>query len=114
MDVNKGLAEALQLATAFRDKGVFEGDRSDVDRLCELVIGLDEWMGIGGFPPERWLRNEKEALADRLSDHAEGGIVEVAIFDPNGDCVSHPVQSACMNGPIIQINVNLEEPSGET
>ncbi len=113
MDVNRGLSEALKLAKALRDEGVFEGDRSDVDRLCELVLGLDEWMGIGGFPPERWLRNEKECLAQRLSDHAGAGNVEVALFLRDGDCVSYDVVSAGMNGPTIQINVEEGE-SGET
>ena len=58
MDPNANLAEQLELArelqyTTGRGDVISE---SDVARLCELVLTLDEWLRRGGFLPERWQR----------------------------------------------------------
>lgn len=68
MDPDANLQEQLELARKIQeiqDGSDDEGNLSqeellDVDafgaRLAELVIALDEWIGKGGFLPERWKR----------------------------------------------------------
>lgn len=42
---------------ASSERGIAEIDYSDdVERLCELVRGLDGWLQRGGFLPASWKR----------------------------------------------------------
>jgi hypothetical protein len=49
MDPNDALAEMREIAKA--DQSEYH---DDIHRLCELFIGLDEWITRGGFLPEAW------------------------------------------------------------
>jgi hypothetical protein len=56
MDPNENIREQLQLARRFvlmeeRSKDTVIYDESEVCRLAELVIALDEWQRKGGFSP---------------------------------------------------------------
>ncbi len=57
MDPNANLEEQIRLAQLIAD-GEMGTDYTvaDVDRLAELVIGLNEWMAKGGFAPTAWKR----------------------------------------------------------
>ena len=105
MDPNETLREMLKLAHKSENENL---SSEDADRLGELVLALDRWLGMGGFPPERWYPNEKAAIADRLSGYAHGNMVEVVIFTADG-CDEHTVSDVIINGPCIQINVEGEE-----
>lgn len=56
MDPDTNLAQTRELVAqllAQLDKEE-EIDTADVDRLCELVQALDQWIGRGGFLPNAW------------------------------------------------------------
>lgn len=52
MDPNKALAEIRELTKLWSH----QLDDHQVQRLLELVAGLDDWMSKGGFMPEPWMR----------------------------------------------------------
>lgn len=58
MDPDANLKEQLRLVRRLSAQidSDHEPDAGDVDRLCELVRSLDEWIAGGGFLPERWSR----------------------------------------------------------
>lgn len=52
MDPDKALAEIRAILNAAdRPQGL---DDENVDRLVELVAGLDTWIDLGGFLPKAW------------------------------------------------------------
>ncbi len=56
MDVDENLREQLELANRIIDRhnGGEPADESEVDRLAELILALDEWIRKGGMLPRRW------------------------------------------------------------
>lgn len=59
MDPDSNLQEQLELANKIqaewdREDEPPEFDPTDVARLAELVLALDEWRRKGGFLPARW------------------------------------------------------------
>ncbi|MGI8753275.1 MAG: hypothetical protein ACR2MN_13340 [Acidimicrobiales bacterium] len=58
MDPDTALAEALDLAVRLIDEEAEDGD--DV-RLAELIVGLNRWLGRGGFMPGAWARPTNRA-----------------------------------------------------
>ena len=49
MDPDACLAELLEFAKS--EEG---GEDIDIERIKELLQGLDGWLMKGGFPPRRW------------------------------------------------------------
>ena len=61
MDPDENHARQIELALKIRrDMGAGNVDDSVVaeaaDELAELVIALNDWMGNGGFPPQKFER----------------------------------------------------------
>lgn len=56
MDPNANLEQQRELVAELIQKLDREEaiDDADVDRLCELVRALDQWIGRGGFLPDDW------------------------------------------------------------
>jgi|GEM_PF-1244099 len=52
VDPNANLRQQLAIAEEVLDSD--EVDADALPRLAELVVQLDEWMRVGGFPPSRW------------------------------------------------------------
>jgi hypothetical protein len=61
MDPNVTLAEIRHLVTDIASTEA--PDEDDVQRLAELVGGLDEWLSRGGFPPADWDRTRMKVPA---------------------------------------------------
>jgi hypothetical protein len=57
MDPDVNLREQLQLCRHLLDLEPEELDPDDVQRLCELVESLDDWILRGGFLPKRWKKH---------------------------------------------------------
>lgn len=53
MDPNAALAEIRKLT---RDVLKGRADEEDIERLAELIEGLDNWLSKGGFLPKNWDR----------------------------------------------------------
>lgn len=47
MDPDANMAEQREIAAA-----ILIGQPADVERLAELVLALDKWLGNGGYPPK--------------------------------------------------------------
>ncbi len=57
MDPDANLEEQLEIAKRLADGTCYpEGEDyiEDANRLCELVLALDEWLRHGGFLPHPW------------------------------------------------------------
>ena len=55
MDPNANLAEQLDSAKAILAAEDLDSDAlTDITRLSELVIALDDWIKKGGFLPTDW------------------------------------------------------------
>lgn len=52
MDPTAALQEIRELLKM--DTRIAEHDGPSLDRLLELIDGLDGWMSKGGFLPEQW------------------------------------------------------------
>jgi len=53
MDITAAVREMNELADTL-DHAMSRGavvDPADLDRLAELIVSADEWIGCGGFPP---------------------------------------------------------------
>lgn len=56
MDPNANLKEQIELACKLQDYER-DDDASDVCRLAELVLALNEWISKGGFLPAKWVKS---------------------------------------------------------
>jgi len=58
MDPDENLAQQRVLAALLMEQieNLRDIDETDVLRLSELVIALDEWIAGGGFLPAAWQR----------------------------------------------------------
>lgn len=54
MDPDAALNELRELINK-HGQGVYDG--VDIDRMVELIDGLDEWLQTGGFLPKDWQRD---------------------------------------------------------
>jgi hypothetical protein len=63
IDPDASLAEQRALATAIleRQDADMTDHRPDAERLTQLVLALDGWLGGHGFLPARWRRAEPRA-----------------------------------------------------
>ena len=63
MDPNANLEELRELIAlnANRPDGARDLRPDEVDRLCELVEALDDWLSKGGFLPSAWERGNDPA-----------------------------------------------------
>lgn len=57
MDPRANLREQLELARRIVDCN--DADVDDAPRLAELVLALNEWIGMGGFLPPQWTEVRK-------------------------------------------------------
>ncbi len=74
MDPNAALAELRRLVASNQvDVGLLEQDPAEVerrlDRMCELVEALDNWVMGGGFLPFEWL---SPGAIERRRAHQQG------------------------------------------
>ena len=72
MDPTANLREQLEIAARLTaDESPYRSitERiADSDRLAELVLALDEWIGKGGFYPGPWQRPERAPETRRIDD----------------------------------------------
>lgn len=56
MDPDENLREQRKLSARlmYQAENGIDVDEDDVLRLAELVIAMDNWIAIGGFPPRAW------------------------------------------------------------
>lgn len=53
---DSNLEEQLKIAERLVDRDPTNWE--DAQRLAELVVTMDEWIGSGGFMPKRWRRRQ--------------------------------------------------------
>jgi hypothetical protein len=65
MDPNEALKELLELTHTELNGGVTTNTQvsTTLNRMAELVDGLDGWITKGGFLPDRWRLAQKAASA---------------------------------------------------
>jgi hypothetical protein len=65
MDPNTALKQLLEIAKEWLDNHEqFTLSTDDITDMCQAIVGLDEWLNKGCFPPQRWdyNRNHPEFL----------------------------------------------------